>query len=612
MSSDDEVSIRTLIQKRDETGSVRHGAEWLQLWSDPHALKSDLEKQQLAQIENRRLRQQEALAANVRALSGLAALTVRIAPKNTAPPPLSLIEKTVTLPPIAGPTPAAEERGYADQLAFRLRYPRGVATFTSAKQNRIESQLWAARALCLGMADFAGTIQNILSFGRARLAQSGFSHSLLAADLPLDQALIWLCVHELRQDDRFLFEIGALEMWAGWLKRTLPGLFDEMTTTLSSAIAFTAAAEKAAARLLPHFPDITPNADPLQVNWLSDDCAADAPIDGSEENSTEDEEGDIATDTGLTPASATKSIPYRPFTSAHDDITPIDQLMDETALVAARDKLDRLGDEMTPALRRSAADLRRLLESRTISSWAFDQLEGLLDAGKLARIVSNPTQPLSFKAEKEAYELDCVVSLLVDNSGSMRGTALTQAAISADLIAGILNQCRIPFEVLGFTTKGFRGGQSYKDWIKAGKPSAPGRLCDLMHVIYKDADLAWRKSRVNLAGLLAPPMLADNIDGEAIQWAANRLLARAENRRILLVISDGAPAEKTTRTHNADHYLLMRHAKEAIHFCAHKNIEVKAIGIRHDVSHLYADALYLDDASDLTHSLLTQLKDLFS
>jgi len=244
-------------------------------------------------------------------------------------------------------------------------------------------------------------------------------------------------------------------------------------------------------------------------------------------------------------------------------------------------------------------------------SWEFDLEEGLLDAGRLARVVTNPTQSLSFKREKETQFRDTVVTLLIDNSGSMRGRPITIAAMTADLLARTLERCGVKVEILGFTTSQWKGGQSRKLWTDAGKPTSPGRLNDLRHIIYKAADMPWRRARRNLGLMLREGILKENIDGEALAWAHNRLAARREQRRILMVISDGAPVDDSTLSVNPGNYL-EQHLRDVISFIENNSeIQLLAIGIGHDVTRYYRRAVTLMDADELGGAVMSQLTDLF-
>jgi cobaltochelatase CobT len=244
-------------------------------------------------------------------------------------------------------------------------------------------------------------------------------------------------------------------------------------------------------------------------------------------------------------------------------------------------------------------------------SWDFDLEEGILDSGRLSRVVTNPTHPLSFKQEKDTDFRDTVVSLLIDNSGSMRGRPISVAAMSADILARTLERCGVKVEILGFTTRAWKGGQSREKWLAAGKPSGPGRLNDLRHIVYKSADAPWRRSRKNLGLMLREGLLKENIDGEALIWAHDRLLARSEQRRILVIVSDGAPVDDSTLSVNAGNYL-ERHLRQVIEWIeTYSSVELLAIGIGHDVTRYYRRAVTIVDAEQLGGAVMDQLAELF-
>jgi cobaltochelatase CobT len=244
-------------------------------------------------------------------------------------------------------------------------------------------------------------------------------------------------------------------------------------------------------------------------------------------------------------------------------------------------------------------------------SWTFDMEEGMLDAARLARVVTDPMHPLSFKQEKDMEFQDTVVTLLLDNSGSMRGRPITLSAICADILARTLERCHVKVEILGFTTRTWKGGQSREAWLAAGRPAAPGRLNDLRHIIYKAADAPWRRARKSLGLMLKEGLLKENIDGEALLWAHDRIVARPERRRILMVISDGAPVDDSTLSVNSASYL-DRHLRQVIARMEERSpVELVAIGIGHDVTRYYRRAVMISDTEQLGGAVIDQLVDLF-
>ncbi len=303
---------------------------------------------------------------------------------------------------------------------------------------------------------------------------------------------------------------------------------------------------------------------------------------------------------------------YRAFTTDFDEIVTASGLCPPEELSRLRGLLDRQVGERQALIARLANRLQRRLMAQHRRQWEFDMEEGILDASRLARIVAAPSYALSYKREKPAPFRDTVLSLLIDNSGSMRGRPITLAAISADILARTLERCGVKTEILGFTTRTWKGGQAREAWIRAGKPPRPGRLNDLRHIIYKSADQPWRHARKNLGLMLREGLLKENIDGEALLWAAGRLAARPEHRKILMVISDGAPVDDSTLSANPHAYLEQHLAAVIGQIEKQQKIELLAIGIGHDVTRTYRRAVTLTDAEQLASVMTGELAALFS
>ena len=302
---------------------------------------------------------------------------------------------------------------------------------------------------------------------------------------------------------------------------------------------------------------------------------------------------------------------YRAFSVAADEVIEADQLCDADELSRLRHLLDQQLAHLQSVIARLANRLQRKLMAKQTRAWEFDLDEGLLDAGRLSRVVANPVLPLAYKRERETDFRDTVVTLLIDNSGSMRGRPITVAAMSADILARTLERCGVKVEILGFTTRAWKGGQSRERWIAAGKPPNPGRLNDLRHIVYKPADAPWRRARRSLGLMLREGILKENIDGEALIWAHDRLRGRSEQRRILMVISDGAPVDDSTLSVNPGNYL-EKHLREVIHDIERLGeVELTAIGIGHDVTRYYRRAVTIVDAEQLGGVMLEKLAELF-
>ena len=302
---------------------------------------------------------------------------------------------------------------------------------------------------------------------------------------------------------------------------------------------------------------------------------------------------------------------YKIFTNEYDEIIKAENLENPEEIYKLRKNLDQQLISFQDIVTKLANKLQRQLLAKQNRSWEFDLEEGLLDSSKLPRIIIDPYNSLSFKREKDLEFKDTIVSLLIDNSGSMRGRPITIAAICADILSRTLERCSVKVEILGFTTKNWKGGQSREDWNKKGKIKNPGRLNDLRHIIYKSGDIHWRQSKNNIGLMLKEGILKENIDGEAILWAYNRLIKRKEERKILMVISDGAPVDDSTLSVNSGDFL-EKHLKKIVKYIESKsNIEILAIGIGHDVSRYYKKAIKITDVQELGDVMIGQLSGLF-
>ena len=306
-----------------------------------------------------------------------------------------------------------------------------------------------------------------------------------------------------------------------------------------------------------------------------------------------------------------KNIEYKVFTTKFDEIDKAENLEKEEEILRLRKNLDQQLVNFQDLISKLANKLQRQLLAIQNRSWEYDLEEGLLDSSKLTRIIIDPQNSLSFKKEKDFEFKDTIVTLLIDNSGSMRGRPITIAALCADILSRTLERCNVKVEILGFTTKNWKGGESREDWNKNGKPQYPGRLNDLRHIIYKSADSNWRQSKKNLGLMLKEGLLKENIDGEAILWAFNRLKKRKEERKILMVISDGAPVDDSTLSVNSGDFL-EKHLKKVVKTIQdNKDFEILAIGIGHDVSRYYKKAIKITDVQELGDVMIKQLSQLF-
>jgi cobaltochelatase CobT len=302
---------------------------------------------------------------------------------------------------------------------------------------------------------------------------------------------------------------------------------------------------------------------------------------------------------------------YKVYATRFDEEVAAEDLADPVELERLRAYLDQQLEPLKGAVARLANRLQRRLQAQQNRAWDFDLEEGTLDAGRLARVVAHPMTQLSFKMERDTEFRDTIVTLLLDNSGSMRGRPISIAAISADVLARTLERCQVKVEILGFTTRAWKGGQSREAWLAAARPPLPGRLNDLRHIVYKPADAPWRRARASLGLMMKEGLLKENIDGEALEWAHRRLLSRPESRKVLKAISDGAPVDDSTLSVNPANYL-EKHLRDVIAMIERRRqVELVAIGIGHDVTRYYSRAVTITDVEQLAGAMTEQLASLF-
>ncbi|MGR3448054.1 MAG: cobaltochelatase CobT-related protein, partial [Paracoccus sp. (in: a-proteobacteria)] len=504
-----------------------------------------------------------------------------------------------------------------------------------------------ARCEALGARDMPGALSNIDARIGAEADKKGYAQIKAPADAPLSVAAGYI----LRQaaTGRAL-PVGAqhvADLWRPFIEQQAGETLGDLRETLADQAAFARLARRAISDLgygdqLGEDPD-EPEDDAAEEDAEQDEEAGDNQArdqddsedgEGSPERSQEqqqderqaqvsmdDQADDELTDEAEMPdAEAPPDLPppvseaspdYRVFSQNWDEEIRADDLADPAELERLRAYLDKQLEPLRGAVSRLANKLQRRLQAQQNRSWEFDKEEGVLDAGRLARVVANPTTPLSFKVEKDMEFRDTVVTLLIDNSGSMRGRPISIAAICADVLARTLERCSVKVEILGFTTRAWKGGQAREEWLKQGRPSQPGRLNDLRHIIYKPADAPWRRVRPNLGLMMKEGLLKENIDGEALEWAHRRLAKRAEARKILMVISDGAPVDDSTLSVNPANYL-EKHLRDVIAMVEKKRaVELLAIGIGHDVTRYYDRAVTITDAEQLAGAITEQLAALF-
>ena len=544
----------------------------------------------------------------------------------------------------------ARYRGTADALASRLRFHdeklhRRLQP-ASADARQLFEVLEQARCESLGSTEMAGVAANLQSLTEDRCRSQGYHQVTERADDQLADVLGILVRQKLSGQPLPDSAKQLCFLWHGWLKGKIGTQLDDLSATMHDQGAFAAQlAELFRSLDMSDVPEPLDQDDEEQQDEDQDNEEGTEDLDGesgemeAESSSAadatvgdEDADGDAASETGdeeMMPGDgedepagpnewqqnysedAAAHAHYHPYTTQYDEIVDAEGLCDGEELNRLRHQLDQQLSHLQGVVSKLANRLQRRLLAKQQRSWHFDLEEGILDAGRLSRVVIDPLHPLSFKQESDVEFRDTVVSLLIDNSGSMRGRPITVAAMSADILARTLERCGVKVEILGFTTRSWKGGASRDKWVGDGKPGAPGRLNDLRHIVYKSADAPWRRARRNLGLMLREGLLKENIDGEALLWAHNRLLGRPEQRRILMVISDGAPVDDATLSANPGNYL-EKHLREVIDWIETRSpIQLTAIGIGHDVTRYYRRAVTLIDAEELGGTMMQNLMDLF-
>ena len=543
-------------------------------------------------------------------------------------------------------------RGQADQLALRLAHhdegvfarsrpadPSAQRAFEAAETARIEA---------IGARALGGVRGNLAAALDQRLSRLMTSPAVQL--LPMDEVLALVMRERLTGAPPPPVARASVEALRGEIEAKAGSTLDQLEAVIEDQAAYGRIVRQALRDL-----DLDPTADDIEDASDQDgeeDQGEDssAPEDSADDDETdpgdgesepdagapESREGDRAerssegqVDTDAQPedeadGSADGEVPNRPelsddgrsrayriFTTRFDEVVDADELCDPTELGRLRALLDQQLSSLSNVVARLANKLQRRLMAQQNRSWVFDLEEGVLDTARLTRIITDPTAPLSFKAESDMPFRDTVVTLLLDNSGSMRGRPIMVAAVCADILARTLERCGVKVEILGFTTRAWKGGQSRQLWVEAGKPAMPGRLNDIRHIIYKSADAPWRRAKKNLGLMMREGLLKENIDGEALLWARQRLAARPEERRILMVISDGAPVDDSTQSANAALYL-DKHLRQVIADIEGEGaIELLAIGIGHDVTRWYKRAVTIVDVEQLAGAMIEKLAELF-
>jgi cobaltochelatase CobT len=630
-------AVRSTIQLADDKGVVRHGGEWLLIWSDPDSLKTEAELGAAHRAMARRAEHERLIAAALRGIARLPELRVRLAGEAVVVDGQACTLPALPLEP--GPVDFDVARGRADAVALMLRHhdpamhtrlsPRG------ARARALFDVIEQARCEALGARELPGVLHNLTAALADRLARGGFLQAALAAQIPAPEAFRMIVRDALLGCQVPSLATAGLEMWHRFARARFGAELENLRQHLSDQVAFAEASHaliRALYRVMEWDPDRPDRASPIGATALPTGASgdegsvhrlgpaltpahtADGLVDGDQEENVEraDDPTGVTLPRPMTSAgpAAVSAEPYHAFTHSHDRVMPAEELTGAAELARLRHELDAALGDVRALLARLANRLQRRLLAQQLRAWDFDLDEGILDAARLDRVVVNPGTALSFKQERESPFCDTVVSLLIDNSGSMRGRPITLAAMTADIVARALDRCGVRTEVLGFTTVRWKGGASSRDWAAAGRPKSPGRLNDLLHIVYKAADIPYRRARMGLALMLKDGLLKENIDGEALAWAEGRLLARPEGRRILLAISDGAPVDQATLEAN-DPLYLDRHLRRVIENVERDGrVELGAIGIGHDVTRYYRRAKRIDSADALGPALIGALEDL--
>ncbi|CDM59484.1 MULTISPECIES: cobaltochelatase subunit CobT [Rhizobium] len=594
-----------------------------------------------------------AITGSVRAIAGDGDVEVTFA--NERP---GMTAERIRLPELSKrPTmhELAVTRGLGDSMALRLAChddrvhatmaPQGSdarAIFDAVEQARVES---------IGALRMEGVAANLRSMTDEKYAKANFSGIERQEDAPIGEAMAMMVREKLTGEKPPASAGKVLDLWRSFIEEKAGAELENLSGVINDQPAFSKAIRNvlSAMEMAEEYGDDDsepdsdddseqedqPNGDEQDQDEVDDEAGSDAaPVEDSEVADEQMEDGDTegaeisdddmqeeGEDDSETPGETRRpntpfddfneKVDYHVFTEEFDETITAEELCDAAELERLRAFLDKQLAHLQGAVGRLANRLQRRLMAQQNRSWDFDLEEGYLDPARLTRMIIDPMQALSFKMERDTQFRDTVVTLLIDNSGSMRGRPITVAATCADILARTLERCGVKVEILGFTTKAWKGGQAREKWLGGGKPQTPGRLNDLRHIIYKSADAPWRRARANLGLMMREGLLKENIDGEALIWAHNRLLARREQRRILMMISDGAPVDDSTLSVNPGNYL-ERHLRAVIDRIETRSpVELLAIGIGHDVTRYYRRAVTIVDADELAGAMTEQLASLF-
>jgi cobaltochelatase CobT len=549
----------------------------------------------------------------------------------------------------------AEARGFADGFALRMRHHDSAiherTAPAEAVARSVHDAVEQARIEAIGARAMAGVRDNLASALDMRLRSDPLVRARTREEVPLATAISLLARERLTGQPVPAIAEAGLSLVREWIEEKAGPDLDALGLAVDDQRAFAQLVGRLLEDLELTTGETLPETDPesgdgddeqeqeegqdQEEDGDDGDSSSDSQMDQRSEQSEQgDEEGeqrqlddDLSDaegemgdegDEGMMPVRPNRPMSdlppgfdYQPYTTRFDEEIAATDLCDDEELTRLRAYLDQQLVHLQGAVTKLANRLQRRLMAQQNRSWDFDQEEGMLDAARLARIVIDPTHSLSYKIERDTNFRDTCVTLLIDNSGSMRGRPISIAAICADILARTLERCAVKTEILGFTTRAWKGGQSREAWLAAGRPPTPGRLNDLRHIVYKKADEPWRRARKSLGLMMREGLLKENIDGEALLWAHNRMIGRPEERKILMVISDGAPVDDSTLSVNNGSYL-ERHLRQVIGWIENRSpVELIAIGIGHDVTRYYQRAVTIMDVEQLGGTMVEQLAALF-
>ncbi len=546
-------------------------------------------------------------------------------------------------------------RGTADALALKHKFHNAETHAKYAPPGDMARDLYeameTARCEAMGARHMPGTASNIDVKINHEALRKGYNQITTASEAPLAVSAGYLIRHLATGRPMPEAAANVMELWRGFIESQAGETLENLDETIADQAMFAKFARQMITDLgygdqLGDDPDALDEEDEsdneegaeeeqepdssgqdeneeddadaspeqAQEQQQDDSQAQVSAEEMSEEEFSEDQEmpdGEAPMEPPAAPPVSDADPDYKVFLDTHDEEIAAEDLAEPAELERLRNYLDQQLEPLKGAVSRLANKLQRRLQAQQNRSWEFDLEEGILDAGRLARVVANPTTPLSFKIEKDTEFRDTVVTLLIDNSGSMRGRPISIAAICADVLARTLERCNVKVEILGFTTRAWKGGMAREAWLGEGRPQQPGRLNDLRHIIYKSADAPMRRTRTNLGLMMKEGLLKENIDGEALEWAHRRMTARQEARKILMVISDGAPVDDSTLSVNPANYL-EKHLRDVIAMVEkRRQVELLAIGIGHDVTRYYDRAVTITDVDQLAGAITEQLAALF-